>query len=571
MSVGKIGIRTRVLAGYCIVALLFSIVGVRLLVAINDQADDIAAMREQDLQTALLAEELKLSVVQVQQWLTDISATRAAEGFDDGFDIAEEYAQRFRNILSELAEINPGDVGLFREFEDSFEVYYEVGRQMAAAYIAEGPEGGNIMMEEFDVFAADLNDRVDAYKETALATINGTVSGIYDSASAIIRFVTVALIFLAVLVIIIALSVSNAIARPMMKVVQRIHDIAEGEGDLTQQVEIDGKYVPKEITALAHYVNLFISNVRAIVAQVKQASIEVTSSSQDLAMSSEQAVQSTDLVSSTVQQIASASEHQAQAAMDSATAMEELAVGIQRIAETSGLVSNSSAKASSDAEKGNESILETIRRMELLNQSVSDSAEIVNELGEKSAEIGQIVDIITGIASQTNLLALNAAIEAARAGEHGRGFAVVAEEVRKLAEQSETSAHQIGLLIEEIRNNTTNAVDGMAKVSTEVQTTKEVAVAASHAFARILSEAKEIAEQIQEVSAAVEEMSASSEQVTAMVGSMAETAKESSASSQNIAASTQEQLASMEEIAALANTLNKMAEQLETLVEKFKV
>lgn len=569
--IDRISIRARVLIGYCVVALLFGIVGIILLVAINEQANDIAVMRDHELQTALLAEELKLSVVQVQQWLTDISATRAAEGFDDGFEMAEEYAQQFRAALSALAELNPEDARFFRELEESFEVYYAVGRRMAAAYIAEGPEGGNVMMAEFDVFATDLNDRVDAYKEAVLADVNETVSAIYQAAAAINRFVTVTLVILAVIVFLIAVSVSRAIARPVLKIVQRIRDIAEGEGDLTQHVELGGRFVPQEIIALVDYVNLFISNVRAIVAQVKQAALQVTGASHDLAVSTEQAVQSTDQVSSLVQQVAAASEQQAQAATDSATAMEELALGIQRIAQTSERVSNAAATASTDAETGNKLIQETIQRMEVLNRSVSDSAAVINQLGEKSVEIDQIIDIITGIASQTNLLALNAAIEAARAGEHGRGFAVVAEEVRKLAEQSEASAHKIRLLIEEIREHTNAAVDKMTTVSGEVQITKDVAVTASQAFARILMEAKEIAGQIQEVTAAAEEMSAGSEQVTAMVGSMAETAKESSASSQNIAAATQEQLASMEEIAALADNLAKMAKQLESLVGKFKI
>ncbi|MFW5671949.1 MAG: methyl-accepting chemotaxis protein, partial [Acetivibrio ethanolgignens] len=107
-----------------------------------------------------MADKLVLSVVQVQQWLTDISATRATDGYDDGFDEAEAHAQNFYNTLDKLAETNPAYQEEVKELRSKFTPYYEVGKQMAQAYITGGPESGNLMMNEFDGVATSINEAV---------------------------------------------------------------------------------------------------------------------------------------------------------------------------------------------------------------------------------------------------------------------------------------------------------------------------------------------------------------------------------------------------------------------------
>ncbi|MCM0759498.1 methyl-accepting chemotaxis protein [Sporomusa sphaeroides DSM 2875] len=133
------------------------------------------------------------------------------------------------------------------------------------------------------------------------------------------------------------------------------------------------------------------------------------------------------------------------------TVVEQISDGISEVAANSDYVSSNSGQAADKAQEGNTAVDKAVSQMIHIEQTVNNSSQVVAKLGERSKEIGQIVDTISGIAGQTNLLALNAAIETARAGEQGKGFAVVAEEVRNLAEQSQTAAKQIAALINEIR------------------------------------------------------------------------------------------------------------------------
>ena len=180
-----------------------------------------------------------------------------------------------------------------------------------------------------------------------------------------------------------------------------------------------------------------------------------------------------------------------------------------------------------------------------IEQTVTRSSSVVAKLGERSKEIGQIVDTISGIAGQTNLLALNAAIEAARAGEQGRGFAVVAEEVRKLAEQSQGAAKQIAGLIGEIRNDTDSAVVAMNEGTKEVRIGTEVVNNAGQSFRDIYTSVSDVTGQVREISAAIEQMAAGSQQIVSSVKEIDVISKDTSAQAQTVSAATEEQSASM--------------------------
>ena len=242
--------------------------------------------------------------------------------------------------------------------------------------------------------------------------------------------------------------------------------------------------------------------------------------------------------------------------------------------ETGAVVARTAAStkaAVAKAGEGNSLAREAVSCMQEIAETVGSSARQVTQLGERSHEISDIIDTISGIAGQTNLLALNAAIEAARAGEQGKGFAVVAEEVRKLAEESRAAAEQIGELIQRTQQETLDAVASMDAGIASVTRGQQSVDAAGAAFSAILQtidgvngEALAASSTLQNLHNGMASITMAAEQVSTLSNAIG-------SESENVSASTEEQSASMEEIAAASRTLAGYAEELQQAAHKFKV
>lgn len=340
------------------------------------------------------------------------------------------------------------------------------------------------------------------------------------------------------------------------------------DGDLTIRVNLATK---DEMKHVGDSFNKMAMAFRNMIITNNQVAEQVASSAEALFASVEQTNLTNQEVVEMIQKMSDGAQIQMKSTDESAMAMEEMATGIQRIAQTSTIVSENASKAEQEALQGNESINISINQISTISKFVKNLESVVTLLGDRSQEIGQIVEVIRNIASQTNLLALNAAIEAARAGEQGRGFAVVAEEVRKLAEQSSESANQITNLILEIQKDTMLSIKATHDVVQEVEVGMTISRNAGESFQHIVKAAHLVAEQIMEVSAASQQMSATSQEIAASLDEMAGVARETTLSSQNIAAASEEQLATMEEISSSAESLHVVVNNLRNLIGKFKV
>ena len=212
----------------------------------------------------------------------------------------------------------------------------------------------------------------------------------------------------------------------------------------------------------------------------------------------------------------------------------------------------------------------TVDQMNAIADTAVSSSEVVAKLGERSKEIGNIVEVISGISGQTNLLALNAAIEAARAGEHGHGFAVVAEEVRKLAEESQNASKQIGDLIRAIQEETEEAVTAMETGRTEAEKGRENVAATGEGFSEILSMIRRIQENAGAFKATMDDLGQRAAKIDTATGEIHDAASKVASESQTVSAATEEQAAGMEEIAASSRGLSDMAHELNTAAAKFK-
>ncbi|MDF2633235.1 MAG: methyl-accepting chemotaxis sensory transducer [Pelosinus sp.] len=367
--------------------------------------------------------------------------------------------------------------------------------------------------------------------------------------------------------IIIAFFISRNISRPVHKVAELASQIAAGNlavERITYQSE-------DEIGQLADAFNKMNTNLRALISQVSVSAEQLAASSEELTASAEQSAQAATQVAITIMEVATGTETQGQSVNTTAMTIGKMTTSIQEMSSNASIVTTISDQSATAAQNGGQSIEAAINQMNIIDRTVAESAKVVTKLGERSREIGQIVDTISNIANQTNLLALNAAIEAARAGEQGRGFAVVAEEVRKLAEQSQEATKQIAGLIQEIQSETDIAVTAMNDGTREVKIGTDVVNTAGTSFAEISSLATQVSSQVKDIATAISLVATASQEVVASIQEIEVISKETGAQTQTVSAATQEQSASMEEIASSSEALAHLAEELQVTIANFKL
>lgn len=359
----------------------------------------------------------------------------------------------------------------------------------------------------------------------------------------------------------------SIIDKSLKTIVSAIEEVASGNLAI-KEVEI---YSQDEMGQVATALNIMVKAVNAMIQQIHSLSEQVAVSSEQMTVGTEQSAQAANQVAVSITNVANGAEIQLKTVHESITIVEQMSAGIERIAVSATNVNATVERTSNAAHKGRQAIEQATNQMTTIEDSVIHSAQGVAKLGERSKEIGQIVDAISGIAGQTNLLALNAAIEAARAGEQGRGFAVVAEEVRKLAEQSQEATKQIATLISEIRSDTDKAVLTMATGTQEVKRGTEVVAAAGKSFSEIANFIEQVSNQVRDISVAIQQMASGSKQIVSSVQTIDAISKDTAGYTQTVAAATEEQSASNEEIAASSVALASMAEKMRAIVVQFKV
>ncbi len=489
---------------------------------------------------------IQIDIIQVQQWLTDISATRGLDGLNDGYDEAEAAAQLFAQHTEEVLAIAKKlqlstIIETVEKAQEAFGPYYATGKKMAAGYISEGPALGNTIMGEFDGTAAAMAEEMEALvaetnkvSETVLQEVDNALEKVILAANKLVQITVLIGIVSLIVGIFLSVYAFRSIAQPLSGMTKIVQALSAGQlnidilhkdrrdeiGDMAAAFQVlkdnsleaerlkDEKLraaaiATEEAIVLQREIESFQAQIEAVVMNVNKASRGMENTAQVLKSVADSAREQATVA-------AAASEEASSNVQAVASATEELSASIheisQQVVRTTQISSEASAKA-------------------------QHSTNQVRSLVDASDKIGVVVKLISDIAEQTNLLALNATIEAARAGDAGKGFAVVASEVKSLANQTANATEQIGEQIRAIQTATADAATAIEDIARTIEEMGGITSSVAAAVEEQGAATSEISRNVQQASVGTQNVAASISEVsqaTNMTGSSADQVMQSS-------------------------------------------
>jgi len=482
------------------------------------------------------ATQMKLDVVQVQQWLSDISATRAAEGFDDGFVEAEKCKDSFSEGLETFRlyfEENSDEENLekLESIASAMESYYSEGVTMAQGYIDGGPELGNTMMGAFDVAAESLQDELTPFitgqEENQIAALISVERELITT--------TVILLISIIMTILCVIILGGNIRRQTVEAIEEVVTFAYKleQGDLRSTLPPRTDELNEIITALNSLVGhlLVKTEVASYIANgdlTGEASIN--SGDDELGLSFRQMLTNLQNIvgnlNESVAKVSSGSNHVSASSLTLAEGATKQAAALEEVSVT---VAEMGTQAKENAEKArtaNDISQEASHSAQKSKQHMEDMVVAMGKISANSEETRKVIKTIDDIAFQTNLLALNAAVEAARAGQHGKGFAVVADEVRNLANRSAKAAQETAALIEESSQNIENGVETSNTTASVLSDIVDKISETSHLIVDISSSSKIQSQNIEQISEALGQVDTVTQQSAGSAEELAETSTE---------------------------------------------
>lgn len=403
----------------------------------------------------------------------------------------------------------------------------------------------------------------------ATQTTNNRMKILDDIVSDQKRMMLILTVLSLIMGIVISVMLTRSITKPLTAMKERVDEMAQGRFDKDMEKSVLSR--SDEFGDMAKAFDAMTHNMREMIRQVSQSSEQVAASSEQLTAGAQQSADASNNIASSITQVAQGSEKQVSAVNETSAIVQEISATMEEVSATASEMATMSEQAAGAATQGKQSVDRAVTQMREVSVGAKQAQAAAEELKGSSAQIGEIVGLISTIAGQTNLLALNAAIEAARAGEQGRGFAVVAEEVRKLAEQSETAAHQIKTLVGSNHTSIGNVVSAIDIAIRDIAQGVELVNVAGTNFAAINGQVQQVTDQVRIIAKAINEAAVGSQRIVGSIREVENLSRDAAAESQNVSAATEEQSASMQEIAASSQALAKLAESLQLAVAKFRI
>lgn len=565
----NIKIRSKLFVIIIISALALSIVGIQGVGGLNKLSKGSEIIYQDQLVPNQLFAKLKANNLDIDTYKFELMVTKDNDRNETLQKHIKEKNEENSTLMEKIDQLKLMDnvSKKYENFKTEYKKLQDISSEMLSLAVKnENDKAYDVYLKEMEPQRETVNQLIED-----IQTLNAdNAKTIYQQDSKEAGSIITLLIIVIAAALVLSISIGLLMTRLITKPIKDIQALfAETEqGDFT----VKGTYQSKdELGLLTSSFNKMVAGVRSIIETVGETSHQVASSSQELSASADESTKASEYISTTIQELAVGSDQQVESVENSRTVimgMTEFAGRISSNAEKAAATADQTAKMSLE---GTKAIDKVSTQMKSINETVVSLSEAFKHLTERSNEIGNITEVITSIAEQTNLLALNAAIEAARAGEQGKGFAVVADEVRKLAEQSGRSAEQITRLITIIQNDTKQTMNSVISATGEVKEGLVVVHEAGGAFQKIENSITEVVTQINDVTNLVKNLTAGASEIETAISGVKEVAETAAGGTQTVSAATQEQLASMEEIAAASQILAQNAEELQHLIQKFKI
>ena len=563
----NIKVNVKILIMVVIAVVGMALIGIRGAVSINDGHKQMQQMYDVEMKSVELLgnAESKMRTIQVRSMQVIADPTRLTElSKTQQKDISEMEA-----ILQEYATLAKMD-GSADGLDEMLGYWDSFKKSMPAVMTAVQQGGTQAGIDEYNRKGKDdtvklrdsLNSLTNITKEEAKAANEAAA----ESGRSSMMVMLITTIVCVLLLLAFSHKLINSI-RSALNIMVHVCDKLSSGNFVVHTEPSQRRDELGDLQRALYYMTIKISD---LLKEVSKTTEQMAAASQQLNSSSMESANAATSVAQSVADAAAVVVQQQTAVTNGTDSVVSISQSVKSISQETEEVSQEADQAAKKAEAGNLVVEKSVNQIHSVEEKARTTAQLVDELGARSQEIGAIVDTISDLAGQTNLLALNAAIEAARAGEQGRGFAVVAEEVRKLAEQSATAAQQIADLIGRIQDDTSKAVASMDSGRQAVVQGAESVEGLRQVFEEINGLVINVAGKIESMSDSIQHVAGQSSEITNHMEQIDTGAAKVADNMQSISAATEEQSASAQEIASASDSLARQAQNVQENLQKFK-